>query len=127
MFWTSPAYSLSCLQGRITKALQQSRFLRLYESAVTTRERVRLLSASGPGNGACFADPPSDANFWLLDFDFKYSSYYRLGVDVPRRSGKCQHYSAAVKSDATATTTPICNADLVRSPDHFLMCKKVAV
>ena len=121
-FWSPPAFSLSCLQGRIVKALQQAKFLRLYETATTTREKARLLSASGPGNGACFADPPSDPKFWLLDFDFTCSSYYRLGVDVPSRSGRCQHYSAAIRTDATIA--PICNADLVRSPDHFLMCKK---
>ena len=104
------------------KTLQQARFLWLYETATSTREKARLLSASGPGNGVCFADPLSDPNFWLLDFDFTYSSYYRIGIDIPGRSGRCQHYSAAVRTDATAS--PICNADLVRCPDHFLICKK---
>ena len=122
LFCSAPPISISGLQGRILKAIQNSRFLKLYETAGSAREKSRLLSASGPGNGACYSDAPADQNFWLLDLDFTFSSLYRLGIDVPSRSGKCQHYSAAARNDAGIM--PICNADLTRSPDHFLMCKK---
>jgi hypothetical protein len=120
-------FSIGKLQGRIASQLSTRHFTNLFLNTPHPRERTRLLSASGPGNGACFTDVAIDDNYWLLDLDFKLASWYRLGLRFAQAGRKCQHVTIAQAQEQLSQPSldrPCCGADLFINPDHSVICKK---
>ncbi len=115
-FLSAPSCSHTKVQGRICCALQKIRFLYLFKAAPDDRSRVRLLSCTGPGNGACFADLPTQDALTLIDADFRLAVYYRLGLPLFPTGARCKHHK---KGDNAS----FCNTALCSDPDHPLMCK----
>lgn len=74
-FHTALVAAHPALQGKITAILQKVRFMRLFKSSSSARHRMRLLSASGQGNGACYADVPYLVSMLMPDVDFRLSAY----------------------------------------------------
>lgn len=79
---------------------------------------MRLLSASGVGNGACYADVPYAVSMVMSDVDFRLSAYYRLDIPIYPAETHCKHH----KPDTDGRHS-WCGKVLRFDPDHPLKCK----
>jgi hypothetical protein len=124
-----PTATHHALQGKITGACHQQRFLKLFQQAGSMRHRTRLLSASGFGNGACWENHVDDENLAFIDLDFRIATLYRVGMPICPLGAKCKHHSVYDFSRKTQKTqddtSQWCNKSLDH-PDHPLMCKRGA-
>lgn len=92
--------------------------MRLFKASASSRHRLRLLSVSGMGNGACYADVPYAVSVLIPDVDFRLASYYRLDLPLYPLEAHCKHH----KFD-TEGKHSWCGKLLKHDPDHPLKCK----
>ena len=117
-----PLCAIAGMQGRICALLQQMRFLHLYSKAGNDRNRWRLLSSCGVGNGSSFESLVAGNHTRYSDVDFRIVTFHRVGLPIFPPASRCKHHSS--KKNAEGQVGSWCNASLETQPDHAAKCNK---